>query len=103
MALANEIFNVSPISNCRECIGRCSWCCYSVEFNAKLKGMLPEQFWSLIIDLNPNSILDSDYSQIIIANPVLFEDVGYKVAISVLELFYINREVKYKSSSNGYL
>jgi hypothetical protein len=43
---------------------------------------------TLIIDLNPNSILDSDYSDIVITNPVLFEDaVGYKVAISVLELF----------------
>lgn len=61
------------------------------DFNAKLSEIRDNAVRSvltLIIDLNPNSILDSDYSDIVITNPVLFEDaVGYKVAISVLELF----------------
>lgn len=63
----------------------------SIEFNAKLSEIrdnAARAVLTLIIDLNPNSILDSDYSEIIITNPVLFENaVGYKVAISVLELF----------------
>jgi hypothetical protein len=62
-----------------------------VDFNSKLdeiRDNAARSVLTLIIDLNPNSILDSDYSETIIANVVLFEDaVGYKVAISVLELF----------------
>jgi hypothetical protein len=61
------------------------------DFNTKLSEIRENAaiaVLNLIINLNPNSILDSDYSEIIIANPALFEDaLGYKVAISVLELF----------------
>ena len=42
----------------------------------------------LIIDKNLDSISSEDYTDIIIENAVLFDDaIGYKVAISVLELF----------------
>lgn len=60
------------------------------DFNAKLteiRDNAARAVLNLIIDLNPNSILDKDYSDVIIANPALFDDaVGYKVAMSVLEL-----------------
>lgn len=60
------------------------------DFNAKLEEIrdnATRAILTLIIDLNPNSNLSKDYSSIIISNPALFDDaVGYKVAISVLEL-----------------
>lgn len=60
------------------------------DFNSKLteiRDNAARAVLNLIIDLNPNSILDKDYSDVIIANPALFDDaVGYKVAMSVLEL-----------------
>ncbi|OCB77956.1 hypothetical protein [Flavobacterium crassostreae] len=61
------------------------------EFNAKLaeiRDNATRAVLTLVIDLNPNSDLETDYSNSIITNSVLFDDaVGYKVAMSVLELF----------------
>ena len=63
----------------------------AVDFNAKLSEIrdnATRAVLTLIIDLNPNSVFETDYSNTIITNPVLFDDaVGYKVAISVLEMF----------------
>lgn len=63
----------------------------AVDFNFKLaeiRDNATRAVLTLIIDLNPNSVLETDYSDTIITNAVLFDDaVGYKVAISVLEMF----------------
>lgn len=60
------------------------------DFNAKLEQIrdnATRAILTMIIDLNPISVFETDYSDIIIANPVLFDDaLGYSVAITVLEL-----------------
>ena len=73
------------------------------DFNAKLaeiRDNAVRAVLTLIIDLNPNSILETDYSDSIIANPILFDDaVGYKVAMSVLELFISTERENFSTRS----
>lgn len=61
------------------------------EFNAILSDIRKQavlEIVPLIIDKNLDSIQSEDYTSMIIENAVLFDDaIGYKVAISVLELF----------------
>jgi hypothetical protein len=63
----------------------------SEEFNAILSDIRKQavlEIVPLIIDKNLDSIQSEDYTSMIIENAVLFDDaIGYKVAISVLELF----------------
>lgn len=74
------------------------------DFNAKLfeiRDNAARAILTMIIDLNPNSILETDYSDIIINNPVLFDDaIGYKVAISVLELFVSTERENFSARSS---
>lgn len=63
----------------------------SAEFNAILSDIRKQavlEIVPLIIDKNRDSVSSVDYTDTIIENAVLFDDaIGYKVAISVLELF----------------
>lgn len=74
-----------------------------LDFNAKLdeiRDNAARSVLTLIIDLNPNSILTKDYSSIIISNPALFDEaVGHKVAISVLELFISTERENFSARS----
>ena len=73
------------------------------DFNAKLEEIrdnAARSVLTLIIDLNPNSILSKDYSNTIISNPALFDEaLGYKVAISVLELFISTERENFSTRS----
>lgn len=76
---------------------------HNADFNAKLdeiRDNAARSVLTLIIDLNPNSILTKDYSSIIISNPALFDEaVGHKVAISVLELFISTERENFSARS----
>lgn len=75
----------------------------AVDFNFKLaeiRDNATRAVLTLIIDLNPNSVLETDYSDTIITNAVLFDDaVGYKVAISVLEMFIATERKNFSERS----
>jgi len=73
------------------------------DFNAKLEEIRDNAARAIltsIIDLNPNSVLSKDYSNIIISNPTLFDDaLGCAVAISVLELFISTERENFSTRS----
>ncbi|GIZ08373.1 hypothetical protein [Flavobacterium sp. UMI-01] len=73
------------------------------DFNAKLyeiRDNAARSILTLIIDLNPNSISNKDYSSVITNNPVLFDDaLGNAVAISVLELFISTQRRNFRERS----
>ena len=73
------------------------------DFNAKLEEIrdnAARSVLTLIIDLNSNSILSKDYSNTIISNPALFDEaLGYKVAISILELFISTERENFSTRS----
>lgn len=80
LAIVENLYSAVPQENMLE-----------LDFNTYLQGIKTQAVSSAlteIINKDSRSLIDTDYSNIILTNPYIFDDViGYTIAVNCLELF----------------